>query len=255
MTTTRSPFSRPLRRSLLTLLLAPTAAVVLWSVSVPAPGLDRLGSPRPLDTDELIATAAVSLRAVAVALLGYLTVVAALQVLVTVLPAGRAGRRTSRLVRVIDRITPNWMSVATAGIVTGVTLLGPVSTVGATSLTTDPVWDPPQLEPIDDPIDDPTTDRSTDGPPTLDDLPPVIGQPTPTVDALVPPLVIERSPEHHVVQPGEHFWSIAEQVVADRSLTEPVGRYWRRLVDANRDRLVDPDDPDLLHPGQELILP
>lgn len=255
MTTTRSSFSRPLSRSLLTLALAPTAAIALWSVTVPSPGLHRLGSPRALDTDELIAMATIALRAVAVALLGYLTVVAALQVLVTLLPGGRSDRRTSRIVGVIDRITPNWMSVATVGIVTGVTLLGPVSPAAATGPTTDPVWDPPQLEPIDDPIDDPTSDRATDGPPTLDDLPPVIGQPTPTVDALVPPLVIERFPEHHVVQPGEHFWSIAEQVVADRSLAEPVGWYWRRLVDANRDRLVDPDDPDLLHPGQELVLP
>jgi nucleoid-associated protein YgaU len=34
-----------------------------------------------------------------------------------------------------------------------------------------------------------------------------------------------------------------------------VGRYWRRLIDANRDRLVDPGNPDLLLPGQELVLP
>jgi nucleoid-associated protein YgaU len=31
--------------------------------------------------------------------------------------------------------------------------------------------------------------------------------------------------------------------------------YWAQLVDANRDRLVDPDDPDLLLPGQVLVLP
>jgi hypothetical protein len=34
-----------------------------------------------------------------------------------------------------------------------------------------------------------------------------------------------------------------------------VGRYWRRLIDTNRDRLVDPGNPDLLVPGQELVLP
>jgi nucleoid-associated protein YgaU len=34
-----------------------------------------------------------------------------------------------------------------------------------------------------------------------------------------------------------------------------VARYWRRLVEANRDRLVDPGNPDLLRPGQTLTLP
>ena len=31
--------------------------------------------------------------------------------------------------------------------------------------------------------------------------------------------------------------------------------YWRRLVEANRGRLLDPGNPDLLVPGQELVLP
>ena len=31
--------------------------------------------------------------------------------------------------------------------------------------------------------------------------------------------------------------------------------HWRRLVEANRARLLDPGNPDLLMPGQALILP
>ena len=31
--------------------------------------------------------------------------------------------------------------------------------------------------------------------------------------------------------------------------------YWRRLIEANRGRLVDPDDPDLVLPGQRFVLP
>ena len=31
--------------------------------------------------------------------------------------------------------------------------------------------------------------------------------------------------------------------------------YWWRLVEANRGRLLDPGNPDLLVPGQELVLP
>ena len=76
---------------------------------------------------------------------------------------------------------------------------------------------------------------------------------------LPPPLVIEREPpeelRNHTVLPGEHFWGIAEQVVAERGLTVTVADYWRLLIEANRSRLVDPDDPDLIHPGQVLVLP
>jgi nucleoid-associated protein YgaU len=48
-------------------------------------------------------------------------------------------------------------------------------------------------------------------------------------------------------------------VVAD-SLGRPgsereVARYWVVLVEANRDRLVDPTNPDLIYPNQVLRLP
>lgn len=57
-----------------------------------------------------------------------------------------------------------------------------------------------------------------------------------------------------VVEPGDSFWSIAEDVVGGER-ERAVGRYWRTLVEANRSRLVDPANPDLLVPGQELTLP
>jgi nucleoid-associated protein YgaU len=34
-----------------------------------------------------------------------------------------------------------------------------------------------------------------------------------------------------------------------------VADYWLRLVAANRDRLIRPGDPDLIQPGQTLLLP
>jgi nucleoid-associated protein YgaU len=63
-----------------------------------------------------------------------------------------------------------------------------------------------------------------------------------------------------VVEPGNSFWSIAEDVVAGPGQPpapseRDVSRYWRRLVAANRGRLVDPGNPDLLLPGQTLTLP
>lgn len=80
------------------------------------------------------------------------------------------------------------------------------------------------------------------------------------------PLITER--RHHsdpvdtatwTVEPGDHFWSIAQRhlsaVLGDEPHEERVARYWRRLVDANRDRLADPGNIDLVYPGQVLRLP
>lgn len=57
---------------------------------------------------------------------------------------------------------------------------------------------------------------------------------------------------------GDSFWSIAAETVApagDAPSDRQVTGYWRRLVEANRSRLLDPGNPDLLVPGQELVLP
>jgi nucleoid-associated protein YgaU len=61
-----------------------------------------------------------------------------------------------------------------------------------------------------------------------------------------------------VVAPGDSFWSIAAEVVAERAGgaagEREVAAYWRRLVAANADR-VTTGDPDLIHPGQRFVLP
>jgi nucleoid-associated protein YgaU len=74
-----------------------------------------------------------------------------------------------------------------------------------------------------------------------------------------PPAVPEIDPTRWIVEPGDSLWSIASEVTsppggpaADERV---VGRYWRRLVEANRAQLVDPDNADLLVPGQWLVLP
>ena len=57
------------------------------------------------------------------------------------------------------------------------------------------------------------------------------------------------------VEPGDNLWAIAETVVAERSETQTrgsVAAYWSALLEANSDRLVD---PDLIMPGQWLTLP
>jgi len=61
------------------------------------------------------------------------------------------------------------------------------------------------------------------------------------------------------VEPGDHFWHIAEQTLTeawDRTPTDAeVAPYWRQLVDDNRDRLLPPGDPDLIYPDQHFELP
>lgn len=61
------------------------------------------------------------------------------------------------------------------------------------------------------------------------------------------------------VRSGEHFRSIAEA-----ALREALGRapteaelvpFWRTLVDQNRGVLADPENPELLFPGQVLVVP
>jgi hypothetical protein len=63
----------------------------------------------------------------------------------------------------------------------------------------------------------------------------------------------------HEVEAGEHLWSIAEDHLAAHLDHDPseaeVAVHWRRLVEVNRDRLANPDDPDLIFPGQHVVLP
>jgi hypothetical protein len=73
------------------------------------------------------------------------------------------------------------------------------------------------------------------------------------------PAVPTASSEQWTVHRGDHFWSIAQRVLA-QAWQRPAGDaetdpYWRALVDANRHRLADPDNADLLFAGQVLTLP
>ncbi|HVM10174.1 MAG TPA: hypothetical protein VM345_17040 [Acidimicrobiales bacterium] len=69
----------------------------------------------------------------------------------------------------------------------------------------------------------------------------------------------EPAAEEWLVEPGDHLWAIAEATLADRWGREPTDRevdpYWRHLVEANRDRLVVANDPDLLIPGHHVVVP
>lgn len=70
---------------------------------------------------------------------------------------------------------------------------------------------------------------------------------------------VDGSPRTWTLAPGQHLWLVAREVVTGASTTPPSDRqidaYWRRLIAANRHRLVAPDNPDLVYPGQVLDLP
>ena len=70
-----------------------------------------------------------------------------------------------------------------------------------------------------------------------------------------------QQPEHDEwrVEAGQHFWAIAEQVLAEAwertPSEEEVAPYWEALIEENRDTLADPGNPDLVYPGQVFRLP
>lgn len=82
------------------------------------------------------------------------------------------------------------------------------------------------------------------------------GMPTPVGAAPAPP-----PPDQHLVTPGDDLWSVAQDrlaaslgVAPERVGPEQVAGYWRVLVQANVATLRS-GDPDLLMPGEVLVLP
>lgn len=90
------------------------------------------------------------------------------------------------------------------------------------------------------------------------DVPAPPGAPVLSRAATTQPRRRAEAPGQWRVRPGDHFWSIAEEhlqrVLGDDPSDDATARYWRRLVEHNRHRLADRDNPDLLLPGQLLEL-
>ncbi len=89
---------------------------------------------------------------------------------------------------------------------------------------------------------------------------PDVGAGTSTLDVVGPPTEEEAAPPTTwTAAPGDHLWHVAEATLAQEWGRPPtdaeVAPYWTAVVEANRGVLVDPANPDLIHPGQTFRLP
>lgn len=221
--------------------------------------------------DPLDAAAAIG-RWVALVLLGYLAVVAVLHLAAALAPRGR-------LRKVARAATPRFLT----GLLAGAVVVAGSSAAGATAPDDTTTTSAPDGS-------NPPVMRVIEATATHDTVPPAtVAAPAPTTTTTIAPAPSAATPLPYftspaappsasagdsspvtqapspgvavevVVAPGDHLWAIAERTVADRlgpgADDTTIADYWRRLIDANHDRLVDPHDPSLIHPGQRLVLP
>ena len=62
----------------------------------------------------------------------------------------------------------------------------------------------------------------------------------------------------YTVQPGDNMWSIASDCLTAREGKTPsadrIAEAWRQMIDLNRSRIIS-GDPDLIFPGEQLLMP
>ena len=144
------------------------------------------------------------------------------------------GTRMLRLTAVVDAITlPAVRRVLNGAI--GVTMMTTVAAPVMTVVTTRPVAAA-------------TADEAAP-PPLLRRLPPAA---PPTFAAIAPTATCS-------VARGDHFWKIAQRVLSERWGRPPTNAelvpYWHRLIDANRQSLRDPSNPNRIYVNQVFVLP
>lgn len=180
------------------------------------------------------------LRIVALAGLWYVVVVTAIG---SVLRAAGAGS----LVRISDRFTVAPIRRLLAGSVSLGLAASGVAAVAAPALRM-PVAAAAQ----------PAAVPGTDTPPATVTMRVLSPTDTP-VAPTVAPLAAAGTTGRWTVEPGQCFWSIAEDVLTERWGRAPTDAeivpYWQRLIEANRPQLADRNDPHLIFPGQVFEVP
>jgi nucleoid-associated protein YgaU len=86
----------------------------------------------------------------------------------------------------------------------------------------------------------------------------VIHDPSPATAPAPPPappaLAAPDAPsDHYVVVAGDCLWSIAARRLGGSAGSAQIDAAWRAIYAANRDAVGD--DPGLIHPGLDLVLP
>ena len=133
--------------------------------------------------------------------------------------------------------------------------------VGAVPVPAPPASSSPSPSPTPSPTPSPAVAPAAVAPPTGTQQPELAepASPTPTgtegnAEA------VDLSRRHEVrVRSGDHFWAISERAVAAHlgrtGSEEEVLAHWQATVAANADRLVVASNPDLLLPGQVVVVP
>ena len=270
---------RQIMRAAATCSASVLALAALWLNRPPAPDWHSFGGPSTATWD-VVGLVGSTLVVVAVVALAYLTAVAGANLLIGLATSTTAqrDRPAGRAVRLTRRTTPRWLAAAALGLAAA---SASVPSAGAAEGPTDPATI--TLEELSEAAVPASENLARTMLPWATDLryqptataPAVTSTPTtapespvspespgspespvvPVAPAGATPSPAPSAPTTHSVEPGEHFWAIAERIVAERGQREPVAHYWSRLVEENRDRLIDPTDPSLLHVGQLIVIP
>jgi hypothetical protein len=226
------------RRQLVCIALAAAAAAGLLHLA----GRGSLSGPEVGSWDEIEvwyeqrgagASVVVLVRLAAFVASGWLALAAALQVVAATMPV-------RSLVTLADQMSPRFLRAVARGAASLSMSAGLALPAASVELGVDPPGTAIMV-----PLDVEATTTSTTLPPPTTTLPPPVPPPAPAAPA---PIV---GSTEVVVRPGGSFWSIAVAEAGSRDLVV----YWRALIAENRDRLVDPGNPDLLFVGQRLVLP
>jgi hypothetical protein len=155
--------------------------------------------------------------------------------------------RLRRLSSVVERLTFPFAR----GLLGGMALLG--------VMATPPPVPPPTPDSMIELEEHATLRLLPDGPVEPAPAPAPASAPTPEAAPAPTPASEEARSDAWVVQPGESFWSIAAEHLAEVNggpvSDREVDSYWRQVVERNRSQLVNPSDVDLLFVGQEIELP
>lgn len=228
---------------------------LLHRLPVPAGAVD-LTSQDPADLVPLLLRAA---RLVALACAWYLTGATALSALAA-LSAWRPLRRLDAALTV-----PIVRHLVRAGVGASLAVglgLGPATAAVAAPGPPGASAQPAPLAQLDDrPGQEVAGDAPAEDRVPSDDAPRAVAPPVVFRPEVVPTSASGSEDEAgtHEVVAGESFWSIAADLTVAELGRAPedaeIVERWVALIEDNRDRLLVPDDPDLLMPGQVLRLP